>query len=584
MGTFAVLGDPPPIALQSLDFCLAAVSMRSVDGLRSLSEFGWLPLNPEPGKAFVGEYLTIVQHPKGERKQVCVRENKLLKYDPAGNSVWYMTDTVPGSSGSPVFNGSWQVVALHHSGVPKTDNKGRWLTTDGKVWDASMDESQVAWEANEGIRISRILEYLRSPGVTDSLAATLLQNSGATLPPTTLMTTAPADPESIPALPSAKMQDGELRVTIPVQIGVRVGALPQPAMPVAGSALPISATTNFPSIGLSVEKVVVDQSNYNRRPGYDPEFLGKNHLRVPLPSLGRSADVLEWTQNRRKNSEFKYWNYSVVMNKGRKLAFFSAVNVDAKQRPDGAGREGDVWYYDTRPPNYKKSQLGSEFYGKQKTFEVDRSQNPFDRGHLTRRLDAQWGENETESTRNGNDSFHWTNCSPQHWRYNQGAKKWLGLEDYVIKGFANRTGRACVINGPVFNAPLSKRGPGGRPIPTIGGKRHKDPTFGGVAIPKLFFKVVSCERASGSLATAAFLMSQEDMLAAEDRIVGLDASPDEMLTEAEARLYEVSIADLEKVTGLDFGPLQAADTFGGDEALTLVAPIPLDKFEDIRLA
>jgi hypothetical protein len=82
-------------------------------------------------KSDVGEYLTIIQHPSGERKQVVVRENKLLKFD--GDVLWYATDTVGGSSGSPVFNRFWQVVALHHRGVPKKDSKGRWLRRDGRV-------------------------------------------------------------------------------------------------------------------------------------------------------------------------------------------------------------------------------------------------------------------------------------------------------------------------------------------------------------------------------------------------------------------------------------------------------------------
>lgn len=29
----------------------------------------------------------------------------------------YLTDTLPHSSGSPVFNSEWEVVALHHAGV-----------------------------------------------------------------------------------------------------------------------------------------------------------------------------------------------------------------------------------------------------------------------------------------------------------------------------------------------------------------------------------------------------------------------------------------------------------------------------------
>jgi hypothetical protein len=37
----------------------------------------------------------------------------------------YTTDTLPGSSGSPVFNDDWEVVALHHGGGHlKTNDKG----------------------------------------------------------------------------------------------------------------------------------------------------------------------------------------------------------------------------------------------------------------------------------------------------------------------------------------------------------------------------------------------------------------------------------------------------------------------------
>jgi hypothetical protein len=89
---FAILAEPAPIPVQDLDFCLAAVATTSRDGRRSLDEFAWLTLDPTPGKAFVGEYLTIVPHPGGERKQVCVRENQrpplqaTRKLSPAGLS------------------------------------------------------------------------------------------------------------------------------------------------------------------------------------------------------------------------------------------------------------------------------------------------------------------------------------------------------------------------------------------------------------------------------------------------------------------------------------------------------------------
>src|SRR5262245_38356099 len=76
---FGLRVDLQPIIYKQLDVAIVAVEPIS-SSHKSVQEFGWLKLNPAPGKAFVGEYLTIIQHPGGQRKQICVRENKLLKY------------------------------------------------------------------------------------------------------------------------------------------------------------------------------------------------------------------------------------------------------------------------------------------------------------------------------------------------------------------------------------------------------------------------------------------------------------------------------------------------------------------------
>ena len=161
---------------KELDCTLVAVDARPELGSQSLAQFGWLPLSAEPGKAIVGEFLSIIQHPAGERKQVCVRENKLLKY--GDESLWYQADTVPGSSGSPVFNPFWQVVALHHSGVPERDSRGRVLLSDGTavpdVQLKNQDESRIRWIANEGIRISVIMRWLRGVASGNRLLAAVL--------------------------------------------------------------------------------------------------------------------------------------------------------------------------------------------------------------------------------------------------------------------------------------------------------------------------------------------------------------------------------------------------------------------------
>ncbi len=161
---------------EQLDCTVVAVNPQPEIGTQSLAQFGWLPLSNREGKAIVGEFLSIIQHPGGERKQVCVRENKLLRY--GDDTLWYQADTVAGSSGSPVFNPFWQVVALHHSGVPERDARGRVLLRDKTaVPEGELDrheENQISWIANEGIRISRIWRWLDSLPKTNPLMAGIL--------------------------------------------------------------------------------------------------------------------------------------------------------------------------------------------------------------------------------------------------------------------------------------------------------------------------------------------------------------------------------------------------------------------------
>jgi V8-like Glu-specific endopeptidase len=150
---------------RTLDFSLVALK----GDLRKITPYGWNGLSAAEGKIIVGEYVTIIQHPSGERKQLALRENQVV--DVLDNFLHYHTDTSPGSSGSPVFNDQWEIVALHHSGVPKKDAQGRILTRDGRVYNRSMSEKEIAWIANEGVRISRILKHLEGLSLSGSQAA-----------------------------------------------------------------------------------------------------------------------------------------------------------------------------------------------------------------------------------------------------------------------------------------------------------------------------------------------------------------------------------------------------------------------------
>lgn len=144
--------------IEELDYSIIAVDPQGLAG-ESLSSYGFIPLIEDIGKIIVGEHVSIIQHPNGEPKQIAIRNNQLIYLD--DRFLHYETDTAPGSSGALVVNNQWEAVALHHSGVPKRKN-GKILTRDGNVWSPSMGEHQIDWIANEGIRISRIIQDVKA--------------------------------------------------------------------------------------------------------------------------------------------------------------------------------------------------------------------------------------------------------------------------------------------------------------------------------------------------------------------------------------------------------------------------------------
>lgn len=120
---------------QTLDYTLVQVEEKP--GLK----WGWLPL--QPNKIRGDSRVNIIQHPFGQPKQISL-QNNFVQYV-GGNVVQYITSTFNGSSGSPVFNDAWEVVALHHAG--------------GNI---SEPTTQQRYFRNEGILVESILADLPS--------------------------------------------------------------------------------------------------------------------------------------------------------------------------------------------------------------------------------------------------------------------------------------------------------------------------------------------------------------------------------------------------------------------------------------
>lgn len=173
---------------EALDYTLVALRPDP-----ALDAYGRLSLNGKADTIKVGEWVNIIQHPNAEPKQLALRDNQVI--DALEQFLHYRTDTAPGSSGSPVFNDQWEVVALHHSGVPQRDEQGRILATDGSVWEPDMGEHRIDWKANEGVRISQIVAHAQQQPLNPDQQALLAE---AIVP-----ATAPTGETANPALDAA---------------------------------------------------------------------------------------------------------------------------------------------------------------------------------------------------------------------------------------------------------------------------------------------------------------------------------------------------------------------------------------------
>jgi V8-like Glu-specific endopeptidase len=92
----------------------------------------------------VDERVYIIQHPAGAPKKIGMIHNVVRYVD--DQVVQYLTDTEGGSSGSPVFNEQWQLVAVHNEWVEATVGGARE-------------------DRNQGQRIERVVEGMHAAGV-----------------------------------------------------------------------------------------------------------------------------------------------------------------------------------------------------------------------------------------------------------------------------------------------------------------------------------------------------------------------------------------------------------------------------------
>lgn len=276
--------------------------------------------------------------------------------------------------------------------------------------------------------------------------------------------------------------------------------------------------------------------NLADRTGYDAKFLGAR-LVVPLPTVtGAQADrVLKFPDpvTGELIDTAKYTHFSVVMNRERRLCFYSAVNIDGK-RFVKVGGPRPAWRFDPRLP--KEAQILDECYGRE-------AEGKFSRGHMTRREDPNWGPAAEQANK---DTFYAPNATPQFQPFNAGI--WFRLEEYALENAAQDNMRISVFTGPIFS--------------------DDDPLYFGVLVPVRFWKVIAFRHdRTRKLSATGYIISQRDMLPGVEFVFG------------RFQLYQTSIAEIEGLTGLSFGKLREADPL---RVVEEAPPVPLLSPDQIR--
>jgi endonuclease G, mitochondrial len=544
---------------KALDFALVAVRSFDATSRRQLSNQGYLILNGKLGKAGTSDYATIIQHPDGKEKQIALRNNEIINNSFAETLI-YKSDTAPGSSGAPVFNNEWQLIALHSAGVAKKDSNGNYLDKDDQIIEIEknqIEESRVVWISNRGIRISAIVNYLfssssavalhpliqilniptysdRRPFTTANLSSIFDQEAGrkAALP---LVSTQPAV-----AIPVS---------IVPIEIRISIGD-GKPIIETLLSEVPKSSVLST----LDAEKKIEDEQDFSTCMGYVDDFM-EIHIPMPRPSP-ELRKKLSFLKNSPNSYTLKYQNYSTFQHAVRRVPILSAINVHGKYRYEALGKDTrkDNWLRDNRI-DYE-AQLDDGWYLK----------SGFDKGHLSRREDAEWGSTMSKAKISADMTCVYTNAVPQVPAFNRAIMghhgQWGILEQKLleqgIKGEVGKSAKICVFSGPLF--------------------LDDDPVYASVQVALSCFKVVIWFDKTGKLRATGFRLSQEE------QVGGIDFEAlnfDKLL-----KLQQKSLAWIEDATGLMFADiLKSVDTFDGQtESMNVAALERLVKRQSRRVS
>jgi endonuclease G len=531
---FALQPDKFFFADEALDLAIIGVASTDVTGTQSIAKRGYIVLNGNYGKADVNDYASIIQHPDGKPMQIGLRENKITNIDDPV-FIKYNTDTTSGSSGAAVFNDQWQLIALHSAGEAKKNDRGEYVDKDGVVLqpdaNGKIDGTRVVWLDNRGVRVSAIIT-----GITENSAISSNQYISQLSLPTyaddkqlSFLSLPQTETEAKPIAVAAIAQPTPVN-TAPIYINISLG----------NGSVPVVTTpvvTGMPRI--EFEKKIEDEIDFSDCKGFDEYFMDEH---TPMPKLSdKLKNKVARLIDNPNSYTLKYFHYSSIFHAVRRMPVVSAINILGKKRFDELDGRNDNWFRDRRID--LDVQLTDDFY----------AYSGFDKGHMVRREDAEWGTPMSFAEKAANYTCSYANACPQVPDLNRNIfgyhGDWGKIEGEILEnGVKNESGdqsRICVYNGPIFAS--------------------DDQHFKGVQIPLRFYKIVVWRNVSNEMRTTAFILSQEKLVSA---IEWEELRFDQIFKE-----FHTSVANIESLTGLTFTKIRDWDTFdsqGSDEDERLI--------------
>ena len=423
--------------------------------------------------------------------------------------------TLGGVSGSPVIDPfTGHVVGLHFAGVKYNANyvvPASELAKDARIVDAGVHFAEPARVVKDA--------YLREWQV--------------------------ADPQETVNTALAPEQKASATLSIPLTLTVRLGEVTE------GTSIALASGVTTGDFQTEAMVEPIHEETYDNRKGYDPTFLGPV---LPLPKVNDEASVA-----RLENGEhvIPYHHFSLALHKARRLAVFTAANVDttkAAKEPEpgrynrkdlsGLGKnDSEKWFGDPRIP--AMYQLPDVFFTKDR--------KAFDKGHLVRREDVAWGRSYAEVQAANGDTFHVTNCSPQVAGFNRANQEdnWGELEKFIIR--QSKNSRISIFSGPVLS--VTDR--------FFAGRDEKGAAR--VQIPARYWKIIAAMNGK-TLEAYAFLLTQD-----------LGNVELEFTVTPVWQQHLIAITDLERIIGLLTFPkeLKAADQFRSAKGKAIVEATPV---------